>query len=269
MCFVYGNDVNDVGFAFDFLTYIADSSAGAEGVVAANALPYLLERLESLSPDVRRVAGRLTGMLARYQSTAAPLIAINPWNQLVALSRQGRNSAPDALTIIAHWPDGAEATLAAHVLDHVPQWFTSQGHSMRDSACRFLVNLAQHKSTAGAVMDLETSAQLVTILELDTYDYFWDPLECHALEALGSFINMPNARQSTCDLLAAIAEHESTVQAVAPAVPLTLLTAARSGTCTRMFAKAQTKHDYLASALQVSPAGSWADYDLNIHHATP
>ncbi|KAJ7494079.1 hypothetical protein FB451DRAFT_450980 [Mycena latifolia] len=108
---------------------------------------------------------------------------------------------------------------------------------MRDSACELLVKLALHKSTAGAVMDPKLCKQLVNLLELPTDFPF------RALEALTSIAKWPDGaeavvaakvldhitkslesrdyqwRRSTCDLLTALARHESTVEAVARAVP--------------------------------------------------
>ncbi|KAJ7494142.1 hypothetical protein FB451DRAFT_451497 [Mycena latifolia] len=49
-------DVNNVMLGFNFLCRITDSLAGAEGVVVANALDYLLDGLGSPSPEVRKEA---------------------------------------------------------------------------------------------------------------------------------------------------------------------------------------------------------------------
>ncbi|KAJ7494166.1 armadillo-type protein [Mycena latifolia] len=233
-------DDDDVGFVFDFLTSIADSSEGADGVVAANTLPYLLEGLGSPSPDVREAAGCLTGALARHQSTAATVIAIKPCTQLVALySRDDFEAkiAADALITIANWPDGAQAVVAAHVLDYVAEHLASQEPWVRRLACMLLQKLATHKLTTQAVMDLAPCEQLV--IQLDTHDQLAFP----ALDALGCIAIWPNGavavvaskaldhltnslvsswaivRDSACRLLAALARHESTAPAVARAVP--------------------------------------------------
>ncbi|KAJ7494136.1 armadillo-type protein [Mycena latifolia] len=203
---VSDGDMKDVARMFELLMYIADSPVGAEGVMAANALPYLLDGLGSPSSPVRGAACYLTCKLAGHQSTAAAVIDLNPCKQLVAISRQ--------------------------VLDHVPKWFTSPDHWMRRSACRLLEKLARHKSTAAAVMDLE-------LCESDPDD----DLALSTLEALASIANWPTGaeavvaakaldhltkilvsrwaymREDACWLLAALAQHESTAQAVARAVP--------------------------------------------------
>ncbi|KAJ7494116.1 armadillo-type protein [Mycena latifolia] len=243
------NDVKDIAWGFDLLADIARSPHAAEGIVAANALHYLLDGLGSLNVHVRQGACQLTQALARHKSTAATVIAIKPCPHLVALS-SGRDSfqaapATDALIAIANWPDGAEAAVAAHVLDYVPQWFTSLDRRTRRSACELLADLARHKSTAGAVIDCKPCELLVTILKLDPDDY----LALCASEALiniakwpdgaeamvtakvldhvspGLVSRSPGMHRSACDLLAALARHESTAQAVARAIPRTRLVA--------------------------------------------
>ncbi|KAJ7494158.1 hypothetical protein FB451DRAFT_451648 [Mycena latifolia] len=170
MALLRGSDMNGVALGFDSLWRIADLSGGAEGVVAANTLPYLLDGLGSPSSSVREEVCRLTIALARHQSTAAAVTDLNPCKQLVAISGDMGTLqelvASSALVTIANWPDGAEAAVAAHVLEHVPKWFASPDYETRRLACQLLEKLARHKSTAGAVMDPKLCAQLVTILEL-------------------------------------------------------------------------------------------------------
>ncbi|KAJ7494132.1 armadillo-type protein [Mycena latifolia] len=276
------NVMNDAAVGFNLLWYIADSSEGAEGVVAAGALPYFLDGLGSPSPGVCTAACRLTERLAEYQSTAAAVIDLNPCKQLVALSRQARLYAVDdyyecpafnALIAIANWPDGAEAVVAAQVLDHVPKWFASGYYRKRQSACRLLEKLARHKSTAGAVMGPKLCVQLVTILELSNPD---GNLAFYALEALASLAYWPDGaeavvaakaldhltkllvsrwagmREAACRLLAALAWHESTGRAGARAVPRERLVALKRDNykdVRESAAKAlQALDNYLASA---------------------
>ncbi|KAJ7494163.1 armadillo-type protein [Mycena latifolia] len=241
------SDVDDTRLVFYLLRSIAYSPAGAEGVVAANMLHYLLDGLGSPSPDIRKAACLLMETLMKHQSTAAAVIDLNPCKQLVAISSTAGTAeasyASYVLVAIANWPDGAEAAVAAHVLDHVPKWLASPDDWMYSLGCQLVENLARHKSTAGAVMDPKLCAQLVAVLELDAYHYSLDPIHAHALEALASIANWPNGAEAVVaakaldhltkllvsrwddeprpayDLLAALARHESTAQAVARAVP--------------------------------------------------
>ncbi|KAJ7494180.1 armadillo-type protein [Mycena latifolia] len=239
------SDVNDGKLAFYLLRSIADRLEGAEGVVAANALHYLLDGLGSPSPDVCEAACQLTEKLAEHQSTSASVIDLNPCRQLVALSSTVDTEASvalfasHALVAIASWADGAEAVVAAHVLDHVAKWFASEQHYwMRRSACQLLEKLARHKSTAEAVLNLKPCERLVTILQFSDMGTVGT-----ALSAVASIANWPTGaeaavaanvldhitnrlelqwprvRKPACSLVATLARHESTVQAVARAVP--------------------------------------------------
>ncbi|KAJ7494157.1 armadillo-type protein [Mycena latifolia] len=190
------SDVNDE-FGFYYLRNIVDSLEGTEGIVAANALHYLLDGLGSPSPDVRKAACRLTQWLAEQQSTVAAVLDFNPCKQIVAISSAADDYevciASDALIAIANWPDGAEAAVAAHMLDHVPKWFASPHEWMGGSACQLLAKLARHKDTAGAVMDLKPCAQLVTMLEFrHSEDYF----ASRACDALTSIANWPDGAEA-------------------------------------------------------------------------
>ncbi|KAJ7494172.1 hypothetical protein FB451DRAFT_451775 [Mycena latifolia] len=176
--------------------------------------------------------------------------------------------ASSALVTIADWPDGAEAAVAAHILEHVPKWFASPDSLMRESAGYLLKKLVWYQSTARAVMDPKLCAQLVTILGL----YPDNHLAFNALEALASIADWPNGaeavvaakaldhitntlesrhywvRQSTCNLLTALARHESTVQAVARSVPRERLVALSRDHYFDAAKVLQAIDDYLARA---------------------
>ncbi|KAJ7494103.1 hypothetical protein FB451DRAFT_451181 [Mycena latifolia] len=82
------SEANDVVFEFTILSDMASSLEGAQGIVAAGVLHYLMEGLGSASSSVREAACYLTQVLARHESAAAAVIELNPCNQLVAISRQ-------------------------------------------------------------------------------------------------------------------------------------------------------------------------------------
>ncbi|KAJ7494099.1 armadillo-type protein [Mycena latifolia] len=244
---VGNSEANDVVFVFDILSDMASSSEGAQGIVAAGVLHYLLDGLGAPSRFLFPGNGMDT-----------------PWLEALYAS--------DVLLAIANWPDGAEAVVAAQVLDHVPERFASPYSVIRNGACQLLINLAQHKSTARAVMDPKLCAQLITILELHSDNYF----AIYALEALGSIANWPTGaeavvavkvlnhltkslisrwprgRQSSCDLLAALVRHESSAQAVAHIIPrerLVALLRDEDNSVRERAAKAlQALDDYLAGA---------------------
>ncbi|KAJ7494021.1 hypothetical protein FB451DRAFT_1215862 [Mycena latifolia] len=135
-------------------------------------------------------------------------------------------------------------------------------------------NLAPHRSTAGAVMDLYPDEQLV--IQLYTDDYPWHTLgylPCETLEALANSPSDAGAvvaakvldllreelvsrwasvRESACTLLAALARYESTAPAVACAVPREQLVALSRdedfGVALNADRALQALDDYLASA---------------------
>ncbi|KAJ7494089.1 armadillo-type protein [Mycena latifolia] len=184
------NDVNSAKLGFDLLRKIAYSLAGAEGVVAANTLHYLMQGLCSPSSSVRWGACSLTGALARHESTALAILAINPCKQLMALSSTVDNDkawiASDVLIAIANWAAGAEAAVAAQVLDHVAKWVVSRHYWNRELACRLLEKLARHKSTVQAVARAVPRELLVALLK-DEYQYVRDSAD-NALQAIDDYL---------------------------------------------------------------------------------
>ncbi|KAJ7494183.1 armadillo-type protein [Mycena latifolia] len=188
-------EVNDGALAFELLSEIASySSESAEGIVAANVLHYLLDALGSPSTPMRWGACQLTDALARHESTAAAVIELHPCKQLVAFARQAFY-ASDALVAITNWPDGAEAAVAAQVLEHVPT--CDPDKYLVCHAVEALASIANWPDGAEAIVAAEVL----------------DHLTNHLVSRF-----LPE-RESTCRLLAALARHESTVQAVTRAVP--------------------------------------------------
>ncbi|KAJ7494161.1 armadillo-type protein [Mycena latifolia] len=268
------SDVNKVALGFNFLSQIANSSESAEGVVAANALHYLLDGFESPSSSVRWWACQLTQALASHEFTAAALIAINPCNQLIALSwntpMHEAYFTTEALLAIAAWPDGA-AAIVAPLLHHGVPWLASPDSWRRGAAYMLLEKLVRHKSTAEAVLDLKPCEGLVTALALNA-----KPAVRNALDALASIADWPKGaeaavaakvlnhlpkrlgsrrpgyRRSACNLLAALVQHKSTMQAVVRAVPHEHLVALLRDKDDIVRAKAKSTvhaiNNYLASA---------------------
>ncbi|KAJ7494185.1 hypothetical protein FB451DRAFT_1551343 [Mycena latifolia] len=205
---VMDTDEYEAGLATEVLIAIATWPDGAEAIVARLVLHHV-DWLASPDSWRRVLACMLLEALARHND-----------------ERTG-SAALTALTRIANWPTGAAAVVAAQVLAHVPKWFASRHYWIRLRAYQLLEELARHKSTAGAVVDLKLCAQLVTILESSTDDRLALPA-FHALSSIAIWPNGAEAvmavkwggvRRSSCDLLATLARHKSTAQAVARAVP--------------------------------------------------
>ncbi|KAJ7494053.1 armadillo-type protein [Mycena latifolia] len=207
-------DTNDVAVGFDLLSEIAGSSGGAEGIVAANALHYLLDGLESPSAPVRLGACRLAEALANCRAMDTP-------------AADKTLSPSYALLAIANWPDGAEEVVAARALDTIAEHLASSKPRV----------LARHKSTAEAVLDLKPCERLVTLLR-EVFLYVpakilkslhvanW-PTGAEAVVAAQVLDHVAKCFasrhssicQSVCQLLGKLAWHKSTAQAVARAVP--------------------------------------------------
>ncbi|KAJ7880392.1 armadillo-type protein [Mycena olivaceomarginata] len=140
---------------------------GAKGVVDAKVLDHVLRLLESPNLDTRELASKLVGNLASHKSTAPAVLKLNLSVQLVSLLG-GEDSlvrwVTYALSQIAQWVDGAKGVVDAKVLDHVLRLLKSPNPDTREQASILVGNLACHESTALAVLKLNPSVQLVSLL---------------------------------------------------------------------------------------------------------
>ncbi|KAJ7830066.1 armadillo-type protein [Mycena olivaceomarginata] len=149
------------------LSQIAQWVDGAKGVVDAKALDHILRLLESPNPDIRKWASKLVGQVASHESTTPAVLKLNPSVQLVSLLDGEDDLVPSvtyALTQIAQWVDGAKSVVDAKVLDHVLRLLRSPNPDTREQASILVGNLACHESTALAVLKLNPSVQLVSLL---------------------------------------------------------------------------------------------------------
>jgi hypothetical protein len=69
-----------------------------------------------------------------------------------------------ALSRIAKWVDGAKGVVDAKVLDHVLRLLKSPNPDIQEWASNLVGWVASHKSTAPAVLKLNPSVQLVSLL---------------------------------------------------------------------------------------------------------
>ncbi|KAJ7494020.1 hypothetical protein FB451DRAFT_1388141 [Mycena latifolia] len=109
----------------------------------------------------------LLAKLARHKSTAEAM-DLEPCEGLVTIlelsDRWTVGAALRALASIAIWPAGAEAAVAAKVLEHIPANLASGWTYLRRSACSLVAALAQHKATAAAVARAVPRGQLIILL---------------------------------------------------------------------------------------------------------
>jgi CRISPR/Cas system endoribonuclease Cas6 (RAMP superfamily) len=69
-----------------------------------------------------------------------------------------------ALSQIAQWVDGAKDVVDAKALDHVLRLLKSPNLDTRELASKLVGNLASHESTEQAILKLNLSVQLVSLL---------------------------------------------------------------------------------------------------------
>jgi hypothetical protein len=67
------------------------------------------------------------------------------------------------LSQIARWRDGAQAIVDAKALDHVLWFLKSLNPDIRKGTCELMGRLAEHESTAPAILELNPCAQLASL----------------------------------------------------------------------------------------------------------
>jgi hypothetical protein len=70
-----------------------------------------------------------------------------------------------ALAQIASWSDGAQVIVDSQALEHVSVLLESPSPDVREWTCKLVGNLAGHKSTAPAVLELNPCERLVSLLQ--------------------------------------------------------------------------------------------------------
>ncbi|KAJ7830063.1 armadillo-type protein [Mycena olivaceomarginata] len=144
------------------------SEVEARAVVESPVFPHIVPMLESPHPRARSCSCRLLRSLARYKSIAPAVLELEPCEQLVFLLDNKHSGvicdATATLTYLSGWVDGAMGMVDAKVLDHVLGLLESPNPDTRESASKLVGNLACHESTAPAVLKLNHSVHLVSLL---------------------------------------------------------------------------------------------------------
>ncbi|KAJ7355645.1 armadillo-type protein [Mycena albidolilacea] len=227
------------------LSQIAQWVDGAKGVVDTKVLDHVLGLLESPNPDTQRWGCELVGYLASHESTAPTLLwQLNPCEQIVSLLGDEDSLvtwATYALSQIARWPDGAKGVVDAKALDHVLPLLKSLNPDIRKWACELTGNLADHKSTTPAILELNTCVQLVSFLGDEDYvvsraidEDSLVPYITYALSQIARWVDgakgvvdakvldhvlrllkspNPDTRRWACELVGRVATHEATAPA--------------------------------------------------------
>ncbi|KAJ7355635.1 armadillo-type protein [Mycena albidolilacea] len=217
------------------LTHLSRWVDGAKGVVDAKALGHILRLLKLPDPAIQRWACELVGWVASHESTAPAVLKLNPSVQLVSLLG-GEDSlvwwVMYALSQIARWVDGAKDVVDAKALDHILRLLESPNPEIRERASKLVGWVASHKSTAPAVLKLNPSVQLVSLLGGEDFlvqlvtialsqiaqwvDGAKGVVDAKVLDHVLRLLESPNpiTREWASELVGWVASHESTAPAI-------------------------------------------------------
>ncbi|KAJ7880380.1 armadillo-type protein [Mycena olivaceomarginata] len=227
------------------LSELADRTVSSEvearAVVNSPVYSHIAQMLGSPDPRARINSCRLLGNLAKFKSTVPAILELKLCEQLVFLL-DGEDSlvywVKFALAQIVKWAEGAKDVVDAKVLDHVLRLLESPDPYTRKWANALVAWIASHKSTALAVLKLNPSVQLVSLLggedSLVPYVTFalsqiarWIDgakavVDAKALDHILRLLDSPNSntREWACYLTGNLASHESTAPAILQLKPI-------------------------------------------------
>ncbi|KAJ6585877.1 armadillo-type protein [Mycena capillaripes] len=155
--------------ALEALAIVAFWQDGAQAVVQATAQDHVLKLLELPNSVVQEWTCRLVQNLGRHEATAATILKINPFVQLVSLLHNEHpgvaESALGALAIAAFWQDGAQAVIEAKVQDYILEMLESPNPVMREWTCKLVTNLSGYEATAVPIWKINPCVQIVSLLQ--------------------------------------------------------------------------------------------------------
>ncbi|KAJ7880372.1 armadillo-type protein [Mycena olivaceomarginata] len=246
VCLLGDNNLRVVRPAIEALREIAKRADGAQAVVDAKAVDYILILLESPGPRVRW-ACMLLERLAGHDFGARAMLESGVCVRLVSLLSEAYSDLTetvpifDALSQIAHWPDNSQAIVDANALNGLLALFKN----VKEPARRLLKQLAKHESIVPSISQLTAFVCLLklynekmvmvwvihklahilrrlegarAIVDAKLLDRV---LELRILELLYSPII--DIQASTCKLVGRLASHEPTAPAILKLNPSTRL----------------------------------------------
>ncbi|KAJ7850054.1 armadillo-type protein [Mycena olivaceomarginata] len=197
--------------------------------------------LGSPHPRARICSCRLLGNLAWFESTTPAVLELKLCEQLVFLLDKKHSDvireATYTLSRIALRVDGAKGVVDAKALDHVLLLLESPNSDTRRWACELTGNLTFHEFTAPAILKLNPSVQLVSLLgaEDSLVPYVthtlsqiarWEEgaesvVDTKALDHVLVLLESPNpmTRKWACALTGYLAFHNSTAPAISKLNP--------------------------------------------------
>ncbi|KAJ7478327.1 armadillo-type protein [Mycena latifolia] len=212
------------------LKSISGSLEAAEASIAANVLDHLPGLLQSSSAGVREWTCVVLAVLARHDSIRGLIVRVPLCPQLVSLLRDENIEvtwrALWALKSISELFEGAQAAIAANVLDCMPDLLRSSSAGVREWTCLVLAVLATHSTIRDAIVRIKPCPQLVSLLSDENFDVtrraLWAlesisksleaakaAMAVHVLDYLPGMLGSTGVRRRTCKVLAELAWHDS------------------------------------------------------------
>ncbi|KAJ7479308.1 armadillo-type protein [Mycena latifolia] len=203
---------------------------GAHAAIAANMLDSVPDLLRSSSAEVREWTCLVLGELACHNSIRGAIIPLCP--QFMSLMCDENLD----VTWRALWPlksisklfEAAQATIAANVLDSVPDLLRSSSVEVREWTCLLLGELAAHDSIRGVIVRVRLCPQLVSLLRDEnpnvTRRALWAlksisksleaaqaAIAANVLDSVPDLLRCSNAEvcEWTCKVLGELAVHDS------------------------------------------------------------
>ncbi|KAJ7491406.1 armadillo-type protein [Mycena galericulata] len=277
------------------LSRISHWPDGAQAATDAHVLHYIPRLLRSANAEVRRWTCWLVGSLASYEPAKPEIfeshvliqlfeligrIAVGPTgrqvpcqnedilNYIIRLILRWNNSeAICVLSQIARWPHGAQALLQnGSALVYVAKWLQSSEPHFRKWSCILVGNLAQHDSTAPAIVKSNPRSDLVCLLpdnlevvekavytlsQISEWSLAVGALNAKAAEYLLELLDSQNTQicVGACALIKRVASHDVFVPAILEINPCgRLLSLLRNGDVFVTEAAIRTLHQIAMSA---------------------
>ncbi|KAJ6593244.1 armadillo-type protein [Mycena capillaripes] len=164
--FLRSPDTEVITWGLEALVKISLLSGGAQAVVTAEPVDYLLGLLESPIKRVRNAACRLLGAQAACASIVPAILQLKLCPRLVSFLRtEDVLPATIALCGVARSSDsrGAQAIVDANAQDFFQELLESPNKRVQEWACRLVGNLSHLESIAPIILKLNICPQLVSL----------------------------------------------------------------------------------------------------------
>ncbi|KAJ7479158.1 armadillo-type protein [Mycena latifolia] len=155
LAFKYVSSKTKVAILSELVQKTMDSNE-AQAVAHSPVLLLINELLASRDADVRKLTCQMLRYLTYQKSTATALLSVNPCPQLVSLlldpNREVLETATRAMYWIAIWPEGAQATVDANILEHTTKLLESPTSWVQQWTWEMLKQLAYQEPTSWAAV---------------------------------------------------------------------------------------------------------------------